>query len=390
MKLCDVALYSPETSSGVRTYIKNKMRYVSARPQPMEHVLLVPGREDKLVVQGRSRIYYVRGMRSFYPKVRLVANIVKVARIIEAEAPDLIELNCQFTLPWAAFLATRKSRVPVIGVYHFDLPACVRHITRNAGRPIASLCERAASFYVSLLYRHFTRTLILNESMAPKLRDLGVDRVETVPCGVDIATFNPSRRDLGFRQGLGIHPARKILLYVGRLSPEKEVGLLLKAHSRISANDYVLLVAGDGPECKKIKRYEVEHSGIKYLGHIDSPKDLARIYASSDVFIMPGRNETFGMATIEALACGLPVVGVAAGGSRALITPEVGALARPGDPEDLAAKILSVANRDSHSLSDRCHSFVATDYSWEKVLVRYFEIYKRLIDEKKCVRTQAA
>ena len=390
MKLCDVALYSSETSSGVRTYIENKMRYISARLQPMEHVLLVPGREDKLVVQGRSRIYFVRGMRSFYPKVRFVANIVKAARIIEAEAPDLIELNCQFTLPWAAFLATRKSKGPVVGVYHFDLPACIRHITRNAGRPIASLCERAASFYVSLLYRHFTRTLILNESMAPKLRELGVDRVETVPCGVDIATFNPSRRDPAFRKGLGIHPAQKVLLYVGRLSPEKEVDLLLRAYLRISAKDYVLLVAGDGPERKKIERYGVKHSGVIYLGHVDSPSDLARVYASSDVFIMPGRNETFGMATIEALACGLPVVGVAAGGTRTLITSEVGKLARPGDPADLAGKILSVASWDYRSLSERCHSFAATHYSWEKVLVRYFEVYKRLIDEKKDFRTRAA
>ena len=116
MKLCDLALYSPETSSGVRTYIENKISYISAQPVPIEHVVLVPAKEDKVVVQGRSRIYYLRGIPCFYPKVRLVVNIAKAARIIEAEAPDLIELNCQYTLPWAAFLATRKSRLPVIGV----------------------------------------------------------------------------------------------------------------------------------------------------------------------------------------------------------------------------------------------------------------------------------
>jgi alpha-1,6-mannosyltransferase len=226
--------------------------------------------------------------------------------------------------------------------------------------------------------------------MAPKLRELGVDRVDTIPCGVDVATFNPSRRDPAFRKGLGIHPTQKVLLYVGRLSPEKEVDLLLRAYSRIAAKDYILLVVGDGPERKKIERYGVKQSGVIYLGHVDSPGDLARVYASSDVFIMPGRNETFGMATIEALACGLPVVGVAAGGTRTLITSEVGMLARPGDPADLAGKILSVACWDYRSLSERCHSFAATNYSWEKVLVRYFEVYKRLIDEKKDVRTRAA
>ena len=226
MKLCDLALYSPETSSGVRTYIENKMRFINAQPEPVEHVLLVPAKEDKVVVQGRSKIYYLKGIPSFYPKVRLVANILKAAKIIEAESPDLIELNCQYTLPWAAFLATRKSRLPVIGVYHFDLPACVRHITRKAGWPISSLCERIATFYVGLLYRHFTRTLILNDSMAPKLRALGVHDIESVPCGVDTAMFNPDQRDPNFKQQLGISPTQKILLYVGRLSPEKEIDLL--------------------------------------------------------------------------------------------------------------------------------------------------------------------
>jgi hypothetical protein len=93
MKLCDLALYSPETSSGVRTNIENEMRYISACHQPIEHVLLVPAKNDKFVVRGRSKIHYVQGVPCFYPQLRLVANILKVERIIRAEAPDLIELN---------------------------------------------------------------------------------------------------------------------------------------------------------------------------------------------------------------------------------------------------------------------------------------------------------
>ncbi len=385
MKLCDLALYSPETSSGVRTYIENKMRFINAQPEPIKHVLLVPAKEDKVVVQGRAKIYYVRGVPSFYPKVRLVANILKAAKIIEAEAPDLIELNCQYTLPWAAFLATRKSRLPVIGVYHFDLPACVRHITRKAGRPISSLCERIATFYVGLLYRHFTRTLILNDYMAPKLRALGVHHIESVPCGVDTAMFNPDQRDPNFKQQLGISPAQKILLYVGRLSPEKEIDLLLRAHACLSGRDYVLLIAGDGPESEEIRRYSATHWGVKYLGHFDSHRELARVYASSDLFIMPGRNETFGMATLEALASGLPVVGIAEGASRDLIKPEIGALACPGDGQDLADKISTVASWNLDPIRERCQAYAATRYSWEKVLARYFEIYRNLISERECI-----
>lgn len=385
MKLCDVALYSPETSSGVRTYIENKMRFINAHAEPMNHVLLVPAKEDKVLIQGRSKIYYVRGIPSLYPKVRLVANILKAAKIIEAEAPDLIELNCQYTLPWAAFLATRKSRLPVIGVYHFDLPACVRHITRKAGRPISSLCESIATFYVGLLYRHFTRTLILNDSMGPKLRALGVHRIESVPCGVDTAVFNSDRRDPSFKRELGIPTAQKVLLYVGRLSPEKEIDLLLKAHAYLSAKDYTLLIVGDGPQSEETRRYCAVHRGVKYLGHFDSHRELARVYASSDVFIMPCRNETFGMATLEALASGLPVVGIAEGASRDLITPQIGALARPGDGQDLANKISAVAQWNLEPVRERCQAYAANRYSWESVFARYFEIYRNLISERECI-----
>ncbi len=385
MKLCDLALYSPETSSGVRTYIENKVRFINAQPEPIEHILLVPAKEDQLVVQGRSKIYYLKGIPSFYPKVRLLANIVKAARIIEAEAPDLIELNCQYTLPWAAFLATRKSRIPVIGVYHFDLPACLRQMTRKAGRPVSFLCERIATFYVGLLYRHFTRTLILNDSMAPKLKALGVRHIESVPCGVDTATFNPDQRDPGFRARLGISPAQKILLYVGRLSPEKEIDLLLKAHACLSGGDYVLLIVGEGPGSKEVERYSATQKNVKYLGHFDSHRELAHVYASSDLFVMPCRNETFGMATLEALASGLPVVGIAEGASRDLIKPEIGALARPGDGQDLANNISMVANWNLDLIRQLCRDYATTRYSWERVFARYFEIYRGLILERECI-----
>jgi alpha-1,6-mannosyltransferase len=147
---------------------------------------------------------------------------------------------------------------------------------------------------------------------------------------------------------------------------------------------------GEGPETEEIKRYSATHLGVKYLGHFDSHRELARVYASSDVFIMPGRNETFGMATIEALACGLPVVGMAEGGSRDLITPEVGALARSGDAQDLATKISIVASWNRDSIRECCHSFAATRYSWEKVLMRYFEIYQNLISGIEFVRAKSA
>jgi alpha-1,6-mannosyltransferase len=381
MKICDLALYSPETSSGVRTYITNKIAYINARAEPIDHLVVVPAEEEKIVYVGRSRIHYIRGIRTFYPKTRIALNIWKAAKIVQREAPDLIEVNCQFTLPWAAFLATRNHRIPVVGVYHTDIPTCVACLTKSWGRPISSILESLTQFYIGLIYRHFTTTIIASDALTDRLHHLGVRRIERLSRGVDLATFNRSRRDPNFRKRLGMAPGKKILLYVGRLSGEKEIGLLLRAFECLPAQEYDLLIIGEGPETEEVNRYSRFNPAVKYLGHYDSPTDLAAAYASADVFVMPGRYETFGMATVEALACGLPVVGIEGSGSAAIITPQVGALARPGDPRDLARKISVVAGRNGDSIRGDCQELASARYSWDKVFGDYFRIYHRLLGE---------
>src|ERR1700704_1650113 len=231
MKICDLALFSQSTSSGVRTYIESKIEYVSRHPH-IEHVVIVPGEKDEVRVQGRSKMIAVRGLPSPYPGIRIGVNIGRIANLIESESPDIIELNCQYTLAWPAFLATRQSRIPIVGVYHTDVPACVRHWARTMG-VIASAAERIVEWYEGLIYRHCTLTIILNPGMTDRVRRLGVHRVRCLPCGVDADTFHPSRRDPRFRERLGVTPDQKVLLYAGRLSPEKELDVLFAAYERL-------------------------------------------------------------------------------------------------------------------------------------------------------------
>jgi alpha-1,6-mannosyltransferase len=379
VKVCDLALFSPDTSSGVKTYITSKIDYVSRRPD-VDHVVIVPGPEERTDVQGRSRLVMVRGVPSFYPGIRIGLNIGRIAGIVEREAPDLIELNCQYTLPWAAFLATRRRRTPIVGIYHTDVPACVRHMMRGAGRLAAASAERLTEFYEGLIYRHCTTTVILNAAMRHRIERLGVDRIRCLPCGVDVATFTPDRRDAGFRARHGIAPDQRILLYVGRLSQEKELDVLFAASERLQPKDFVLLVAGDGPDAAAVTRRAAGTPGVMYLGHVESRSELADLYASSDIFVVPGRYETFGMATLEALSSGLPVVGIRESGTAAVVLPEVGLLARAGDPADLAEAIAEVATWPLDRLRNECHDFAARTYSWDAVFGQYFSLYRELVD----------
>ena len=127
----------------------------------------------------------VRGVPTPYPGVRIGLNLARIAEVIRREAPDIIELNCQYTLAWAAFLATRRRRVPIVGVYHTDVPACARHWARRAGTTVASAVERIVEFYEGLIYRHCTLTILLNVGMRDRVARLGVRRTRCLPCGVD-------------------------------------------------------------------------------------------------------------------------------------------------------------------------------------------------------------
>lgn len=380
MKVCDLALFSPETSSGVKTYISSKIAYARSRTD-IEHVVIVPGRRSRITVEGRSKVVIVRGVPTFYPGIRIALNLWKVAAIVEREQPDVIELNCQYTLPWAAFLATRRSRAPVIGVYHTDVPACVRHMTRGAGARLAAAAERITEFYVGLMYRHYTMTIFGNPGLRERLERLGVERTCFVPRGVDAETFAPTRRDPTWRARLGISPNVTVLVYAGRLSAEKELDLLFAAFDRLSPLAFALVIVGDGPEAAATTRYAATHPGVHFVGHIESREELAAIYASSDICVSPGRYENFPMAAIEAVSCGLPVVGIRGSGTATFVPPAIGALAEAGDARDFADAIAQVAAWPIDEGRTARHAFAAASYSWDLVLDQYFAVYRRAIEE---------
>jgi len=390
LRICDLALYSPSTSSGVRTYIESKVAYVNRR-RDLDHVVIVPGVRDTTRLEQRSKIIVVRGVPSPYPGIRIAMNVFRIAAIIAREHPDVIELNCQYTLPWAAFLATRVTRTPIVGIYHTDVPACARHWARHAGRGVASTVERVIEWYEGMIYRHCTQTIILNEGMRDRLARLGVRRVRALPCGVDPVTFHPGRRDDRFRTALGIRADQTVLFYAGRLSAEKELDVLFAAHERLPRGTFVLVIAGDGPDASAVRRYAAQRvNDVRYIGHLASRDELAVAYASSDVFVMPGRYETFGMATLEAICSGPPVVGIRGSGTAAIVPPHIGVLAGAGDAGDLAAAIRSVAAWPAEATRAACHAFAAARFSWDVVFDQYVDMYRDLIRETAVAAPQPA
>lgn len=377
MKICDLALYSRSASSGVRTYIEHKIEFVRKRPE-LDHVVIVPGAADEVTYVGRTKVITVAGNRSPYPGVYIAWNVAKVARLIEHENPDVIELNCQYTLPWAAFLATRRRRLPVVGVYHTDVPACAGHWARPAGKFLSSTVERVTEWYAGLIYRHCTVTILLTEQMGGRMARMRVGGARVLPCGVDPVTFSPRHRSTTFRRAHDVGPDQTVVLYAGRFSSEKEVDVLVAAFERLPGNRFVLMLAGDGPDAAAIRRYAATRRDVRYLGHLASRTDLATAFASSDVFVTPGRYETFGMSTLEALCSGLPIVGIRDSGTASVVPRHLGVMSPAGDADAMAAAIRQAARRSGHATRRACHRFAAAHYAWDRVLEQYVSVYRAL------------
>lgn len=223
---------------------------------------------------------------------------------LRAFAPDVIHLASPYLLGAGGIGAAARLATPTVAVYQTD----VAGFAAGYGLGFAS---RASWWWTRRLHRMCDRTLAPSTAAVDDLAAHGIPRVHRWGRGVDIATFAPSKRDGDLRARWS--PDGRVLVgYVGRLAPEKHVDRLdVLAH-----DDRVqLVVVGDGPERARL---ETLLSGAVFTGHLGGD-ELARAYASFDVFVHPGEHETFCQTVQEAQACGLPTVVADAGGPRDLV-----------------------------------------------------------------------
>ncbi|RKN49675.1 glycosyltransferase family 4 protein [Micromonospora endolithica] len=242
-----------------------------------------------------------------------------------SHAPDVVHLASPFVLgARAATLAVRHG-LPTVAVYQTDVAAYARAYRVGWG-------EAAAWRRLREIHNSAQRTLAPSTRAAADLIANGVRRIWLWRRGVDAERFRPTRRCADLRRTLA--PGGELLVgYVGRLAPEKRVDLLGPI-SRLPGVRVV--VAGDGPDRRQLERALPD---VRFLG-VRHGDDLARLYASLDVFVHTGPHETFGQTIQEALASGVPVVAPASGGPVDLVESGVtGLLVPPDDGAALAAAV---------------------------------------------------
>ena len=260
-----------------------------------------------------------------------------IGHALKRFGPDLIHAVNPFVLgPGGAFYA-RRNGVPLVASYHTNVAAYARFYGFG-------FMEKATRSWTRTWHNRARINLCTSEATYDYLVSEGIKRLRLWPQGVDARLFHPTHATREWRKKLsGGQPEAKILLYVGRLAPEKDIERLKVALS--AAPDACLAIVGKGPIQKELER-EFADTRTVFTGLLTG-EDLAAAYASADLFVFPSTTETLGMAMIEALASGLPVVAARTGAIHEVVSEgENGLLYDPGSDGELASTVRRLLGND--------------------------------------------
>jgi alpha-1,6-mannosyltransferase len=380
LTVLDVTKYYGDTTGGVRTYLNEKSAYVAARPS-LRHVLVVPGAADEVSDDEGTRTYRLAGPPiPTQAPYRFLHSADALRRIVLHERPDLIEIGSPFLVPWVVRRATRGLDPTLVWFYHGNVPRLISQHPGHDGA-LRTAGHRLAWGYVRRVSRLVRATLVASDFVAADLEREGVANAVRVPLGVDLAQFHPRRRERReeTRRALGLSDVR-LAVYCGRLAREKHLDVLIRAWPAVERETGArLALVGDGPSAAWFRSLPGAERVIWLPFERDRDR-LADLLAAADLYVAPGPAETFGLAALEALASGTPVLSVDSGGVPELVRRSgAGDVYPVGDGAALAEAAIALIARDMADLGRRGRAYAEREHAWATVFDRIFTVYREVL-----------
>jgi glycosyltransferase involved in cell wall biosynthesis len=265
--------------------------------------------------------------------------IMQILDYIQREQFTEIIISTPGPMGLVGLLAAKMLNLQTSGIYHTDIPEYVRILTDDR------FLESLAWSYMHWLYGQVDTVFVNSEHYRKCWIDRGFapDKLKILPRGLDTDLFTPRRRDPSFWPGSGVNGKELRLLYVGRISREKDLDVLAAAYKKIrdAGQPVKLYLVGDGPYAEALADALPD---AVFLGYLKGEK-LARAYASADVFVFPSTTDTFGNVVLEAQASGLPVIVSDLGGPKELVEDgRTGFVTKAHDADDFARAIDRISN----------------------------------------------
>ncbi|PYJ89709.1 MAG: histidinol-phosphatase [Verrucomicrobia bacterium] len=260
--------------------------------------------------------------------------ILQMLDYIQREKFTEIIISTPGPVGLTGLLAAKMLNLQTSGIYHTDFPQYIRILTED------SFLESVAWRYMHWFYGQLDTVFVNSEEYRQSWIERGLDpaKLKILPRGLDTELFHPARREPAFFETFGACNGEVRLLYVGRISREKDLDLLAAAYRRLRDEGLPvqLFIVGHGPYAEAFAKSLPEAFFTGYL----TGSELATAYASADVFVFPSTTDTFGNVILEAQACGLPVVVSDSGGPKELVDDKAnGLITKSHDVEDFARAI---------------------------------------------------
>jgi phosphatidylinositol alpha 1,6-mannosyltransferase len=300
----------------------------------------------------------------------------KALRDLEAFAPDVIHVSAPDIAGHRVISWARRMGIPIVVSMHTRFETYLDYYKLGFLKPAM----------MAVLRRFYMRAdvvLVPSQAMAEQMKASGISNKFAVWArGVERDRFNPEQRDLSWRRGLGLKDEEVVIGYLGRLVLEKGLDIFAATVGMLARRGlpFRVLAVGDGPAKGELER---ELPDAVFTGFL-SGADLGRAVASMDVFFNPSVTESFGNVTLEAMACGLPVVAADATGSDQLVNHgQTGWLVEPGNIAAFADTLEGYC-RDSE-LRHR-HGAVGLEaskaFDWDTINREVLTVYRSLVGER--------
>ena len=381
--LISSSTYSP-SMNGQAIFTVNLAERLARRGHDVTVIYPSQSRKPYRSVQNGVKLEHVRGLHLsvLNPNVWMPAPLPRdIRRIYDSAQPDVVHMQDHY--PPAGMVSSEANRrgIRIVGTNHF-MPENIA--------PYVPLLPRASRLFHWMAWgwvlHYYNRCDVVttqSKAAAQLIRAAGLKPpVFPVSCGLDVQRFHPDptidRAACRLRHGLD--PKKKIFLFVGRVDGEKRVDVLLRALKRLQRDDIQLVVAGHGAAAKDYQALARRLSlgdRVKFTGFIPN-EELHILLNSVDIFTMPSDAELLSIASLEAMACGRPLLLADAVALPELVTPgENGYLFKPNDPEDAARCMEVLADHPERWPAMGHASFLrAQEHSLEKTTARYEELYQ--------------
>lgn len=352
--------------------IVTRLRHTVDHLQRLGDQVMVVSPDGGLREYKGAKIYGVSGFPlPLYPELKLALPRPAIGDTLKQFNPDIVHIVNPAVLGLAGLFYSKMLDIPLIASYHTHLPEYLQHY--GLGMLEGMLWE-----LLKAVHNQASLNLCTSTAMVKALSSHGIERTDLWQRGVDTETFQPhlASREMRSRLTQG-NPDRPLLLYVGRLSAEKEIEQIKPVLESIPGARLALV--GDGPHRQALEKHFADTPTF-FVGYLQGT-DLGAAFASADAFVFPSRTETLGLVLLEAMAAGCPVVAARSGGIPDIVTDGVnGYLFEPTDPRGaIAATQRLFANSDERESLRRNARSEAERWSWAAATLQLRSFYQSVI-----------